>query len=794
MRKTVSLPEVIQNPKTVRLYIEPKTKSVKSSKKMHKNNKTIQVRKPIMDDCFDDWQKNMAQKIFDGDHVILDVVTSCGKTWAARRIIAEVCLRMDWTAIFITPNRQILWENVRGLISENRKTYRRKGNTITGFQTSKEMYRRDDTSLNCQIMCLTADMAMDFLSQSANQDFLRRLKFIVCDEVHTDSVNTALWRFGLVPEDVQFILSSATIGNTDWLIQELETFRPGKPIHMVNWKIRPIPLQRAFFPNSLKLNTERARLQIEPYDRMKDIIFCANLQDPTVIDIHYLESIVDTDEEVDKVDVLQDKDRTQQFYYGQSLVEDMTPSHLETFRKNLEEQINQSFDMGKVDENLEAEPVLAMFQSLMSRDLAPALFFNSDSAYLVTLSKKLVAYLQKLENEDKEVRKQMKDIKKAEKNAKRRRDEEDRRKHINCADDVSKLELIEIPTDPVKWRFSQFNEKVPRKFPGAVKELLHYGIGIYIDSMDHWVKDIVFDWFLEKKLSFILCDQSLSMGVNLPARSIILTGDIDATLYHQMGGRAGRRGFDTEGYIFLATSREISQEVLLDKEEVRDIQPMQSLDMMEILRWSLKNGPYDNESIQVYLKKYAEISKLKGYAHEYMTRFKWLIEQEWLQSKFTYLVLNLEDLGSMLLIQLIRSDKLFRNMPHELEDRVLPVMILLAYLWEPVILEDDSDKGFLPDLPNALGQEVNQLGNLFGLDVPIGKKCDDYIIQFFKNGVHSTEFIPAIGRFQRRFFNLMTGFTEMTEKIDKGRDPIISLLKKIDEVMWTRCQIWRIDV
>ena len=39
------------------------------------------------------------------------------------------------------------------------------------------------------------------------------------------------------------------------------------------------------------------------------------------------------------------------------------------------------------------------------------------------------------------------------------------------------------------------------------------------------------------------------MGVNLPARTVILTGEMDSVLYHQMGGRAGRRGIDTIGYV-----------------------------------------------------------------------------------------------------------------------------------------------------------------------------------------------------------------------------------------------------
>jgi cytidylate kinase len=68
-----------------------------------------------------------------------------------------------------------------------------------------------------------------------------------------------------------------------------------------------------------------------------------------------------------------------------------------------------------------------------------------------------------LENEDGDVKKQLKNIDKAEKEIRRRRDEEDRRKHINYEEDVAKLQLVEVPIDPTKWRFRPFNENIPKK-------------------------------------------------------------------------------------------------------------------------------------------------------------------------------------------------------------------------------------------------------------------------------------------------------------------------------------------
>ena len=58
----------------------------------------------------------------------------------------------------------------------------------------------------------------------------------------------------------------------------------------------------------------------------------------------------------------------------------------------------------------------------------------------------------------------------------------------------------------------------------------------------------MFDFFKNKKIKILISDSSLSLGVNLPARTVILTGQMNSILYNHMGGRA-RRGLDNQGYI-----------------------------------------------------------------------------------------------------------------------------------------------------------------------------------------------------------------------------------------------------
>jgi hypothetical protein len=84
-------------------------------------------------------------------------------------------------------------------------------------------------------------------------------------------------------------------------------------------------------------------------------------------------------------------------------------------------------------------------------------------------------------------------------------------------------------------------------------QLLKRGVGLYISSMPD-----VYNWILqrlmsEKKLGIVITDKTLCLGIDLPIRSVTLSGYGDPKYttsdYLQMSGRAGRRGHDTRGNI-----------------------------------------------------------------------------------------------------------------------------------------------------------------------------------------------------------------------------------------------------
>ncbi len=94
-----------------------------------------------------------------------------------------------------------------------------------------------------------------------------------------------------------------------------------------------------------------------------------------------------------------------------------------------------------------------------------------------------------------------------------------------------------------------------------LKQLLLRGVGVHHAGVLPKYRRLVEDLFQKKLLSVVVCTETLSAGINLPARSVVLPSLvkgprekrrlIDPSSAHQMFGRAGRPQFDTQGYVFV---------------------------------------------------------------------------------------------------------------------------------------------------------------------------------------------------------------------------------------------------
>ena len=94
-----------------------------------------------------------------------------------------------------------------------------------------------------------------------------------------------------------------------------------------------------------------------------------------------------------------------------------------------------------------------------------------------------------------------------------------------------------------------------------MKQLLRRGVGVHHAGLLPKYRRAVEDLFVRKLLSVVVCTETLAAGINLPARSVVLTSlvkgppgkekVVDASTGHQIFGRAGRPQFDTEGHVYV---------------------------------------------------------------------------------------------------------------------------------------------------------------------------------------------------------------------------------------------------
>ncbi len=93
-----------------------------------------------------------------------------------------------------------------------------------------------------------------------------------------------------------------------------------------------------------------------------------------------------------------------------------------------------------------------------------------------------------------------------------------------------------------------------------LRQMLIRGVGVHHAGILPKHKEIIERLFLAKLVPFVVCTETLAAGVNLPARSVVIStlvkGPKDhkklipASAAHQMFGRAGRPQFDDRGYIY----------------------------------------------------------------------------------------------------------------------------------------------------------------------------------------------------------------------------------------------------
>ncbi|HMP02200.1 MAG TPA: DEAD/DEAH box helicase [Gemmatales bacterium] len=131
-----------------------------------------------------------------------------------------------------------------------------------------------------------------------------------------------------------------------------------------------------------------------------------------------------------------------------------------------------------------------------------------------------------------------------------------------CWSVAEQLKGLDLIAGPAKVRLADLlsEHDLTQGAGPKLKQILGRGVGVHHAGVLPKYRRLVERLFEQKLLAIAVCTETLAAGINLPARSVVLTSLvkgpagkqklIDASTAHQIAGRAGRPQFDTEGFVF----------------------------------------------------------------------------------------------------------------------------------------------------------------------------------------------------------------------------------------------------
>lgn len=249
-----------------------------------------------------------------------------------------------------------------------------------------------------------------------------------------------------------------------------------------------------------------------------------------------------------------------------------------------------------IDKNSIRDTTMPLICSLHEQGALPALFFNYDRSYCEKICNHLLGQLEESENHWKATslawqtklkkfeiwkkgsEKQVLVKESRSKNGRRGGDDDDEgtsRLELTrqkASEDSSYFESFN-PEDPIpgfhfademKLTSSEFGEyaeelrrfRVPQQLISALKR----GIGVHHAGLNRRYRQVCEILFRKGYLRVVIATGTLALGINMPCKTVVFSGDsayLTALNFRQAAGRAGRRGFDFLGnVVFQGLSRQ----------------------------------------------------------------------------------------------------------------------------------------------------------------------------------------------------------------------------------------------
>ncbi|PRP77679.1 hypothetical protein PROFUN_00540 [Planoprotostelium fungivorum] len=543
----------------------------------------------------DDWQKRLLDVVDAEESALICAATSSGKTFISFYAMESI-LRLDSNSVvvFVAPTKALVNQMEAEVSARFSKTYRSTGKFLCGVFTRDYKKNLD----NCQVL-ITVPACLEILMLNpAKLNWTKTIRYVVLDEVHClGQENGEVWQRLLMTINCPFLALSATIGNLDQLYGWMSGISQskGKKLHLVHYKERFNYLKMSYVDSKGEnqgLNPLFA-LNLKAVKQEKQLPDIKLLPEDCVQSLEILKGVPGIESELRELQPeaffshLKEQKTWNISMKDASAYEDAIKKLF--LRCLLEKPTETEAALQKHDPGMKThdcrseEDVFKILDELKAKELLPTIVFHLSRAGCEALA---LALTKKLSDAEMEYRRQKgtqgqidkltEAIERESVRAKRDRDiiesansegkaippdVENRQK--NLTDMQNKLNLlakvdkkygffprnISVTMEDIKEHHKWADPNDP-----LVQGLLR-GIGVHHGGVDKGYRKAVERMFRLKQLAVIFGTATLSLGLNMPCKCVVMCRDsilINGVQFRQMAGRAGRRGFDLEGRVILA--------------------------------------------------------------------------------------------------------------------------------------------------------------------------------------------------------------------------------------------------
>jgi replicative superfamily II helicase len=678
----------------------------------------------------DPFQKEVIYNIDNNISTIVQAPTSSGKSI----LTGYLYTKPNMKAIVVVPTDILAWQMASMI---GRITKKDIPIVTETYQSSPKRDILLEKIHNSGIVVGTPTYLLDFLPL-INVDF----NWLVIDEIHMIGHKDCyeMETIAKVYSKLNILALSATIGNVDELRSWFETIGFDN-IQVVKCEKRFFNLQQYYYNNR---NIHRihplSMVTIDSFENKSILSKNINITPPDVWDLIMKLKKYDSLVNTLKPQCYFDSDHRVTLDECNEYFKDILEYMVNIVNIDIVKQILDDYSNIKISDK--KEKLINLAFTLKRENKCPAIIFHTNTFKCLELVKQFSKDVKFLENRKypdlyKERLKQQSRAKSLEKKRDKMKLDDLGEKKLQKVMMKGDLDIFEGNVDislnePHKdfifnkhqkitqHQINQWNKELSNFFPmdGSeyhyIIDLLWRGVGVYVKGLPDPYLRIVQNMACDGELAIVFSDESLVFGVSMPFRTTVITKDnIDSMMYHQMAGRAGRRGLDKEGnVVFINNNWEEIKELSVSK--IPDIIGNSKHHYANITSIRLSNNDKWKDAVNNYINQTIDISIVNKYNTDIIYEKMHFLNTD--DNDMNHMIWKLRHNKDCFRIPFLITymRKLFRNCePTSEKTQIEFAQFMLRYVFIKT-----SDNNTLDELESAKSFEINNYLNKLEIGVP----------------------------------------------------------------------------